>query len=387
MRAARSDIIVAMPSLAKRGLAVMAAVVLSLSCSRSAPVRNARRVGVPPDMLRVLEDGPDAGMGPIQFVALRPYDRARDLEVLLFASGSPVFSGIVLPGRWVPLVSAWAEPFPSKGFAKVRPDVIESLKSDKELLALPITLDGGLLVYRADLWDEHRLPAPRSLAALREAVLHLGARRPELSKPIVSDVPADQLFWDLAWSYEGQASPELYSYPKLHALGFIKEFGLAQGQGPEPSGEQLLLQGRSAALFCMALEARKLLAPGAPLGGKLRVARIPSMQASGHCIYAGWCLARPAGSDLGTGNWAGMCGERYQRCLKEHGCEPVLEDGKEGGDGVSRAFASTQFHAPPDLGEGGDEIVLGAILDATQGSMDAEEALRRAEARVRRKAG
>ena len=372
---------------AKRGLAVMAAVALSLSCSRSGPVRSARRVGVPPDMLRVLEEGPDTGMGSIQFVALRPYDRARDLEVLIFASGSPVFSGIVLPGRWVPLVSAWAEPFPAKGFAKVRPDVIESLRSSRGLLALPITLDGVLMVYRADLWDELHLPAPRSLAALREAALHLSARRSELSKPIVSDVPADQLFWDLAWSYEGQASPELYSYPKVHALGFIKEFGLAQEPGTEPAGEQLLLQGHSAALFCTAFEARKLLAPGSPHASTLRAARIPSMQASGHCIYSGWCLARPLGSDLGKGSWAGISGERYQRYLKEHRCEPVLQDEKDGGDPVSLAFASTQFHAPPDLGEGGDEVVLGAILDATQGSMDAEEALRRAEARVRRRAG
>ena len=376
-----------MPKLAKRGLALAAAVALSLSCTRSGPARNARRVGVPPDMLRVLEDGPDAGIGPVQFVSLRPYDRARDLEVLLFASGSPVFSGIVLPGRWVPLLSPWAEPFPAVGLAKVRPDVIESLKAERGLLALPITLDGVLLVYRADLWTELRLPAPNSLAALREAALHLRARRSELSRPITSDVPADQLFWGLAWSYEGRASPELYSYPKVHALGFIKEFGLAQEAGLEFSGEQLVLQGRSAALFCTAAEARKLLAPGAPLAAKLRAARIPAMQAVSHCIYAGWCLARPSGSDLAKGSRTGIFSERYQRHMKEHGCEPVLQDEKATGDGVSAAFADTRFHAPPDLGEDGDEIVFGAILDATQGPMDAEEALRRAEARTRRKAG
>ena len=376
-----------MPRSARRLASALLLLTAVLACSRSGPVRTAQRVGVPPEMLHVLEGGPDTGAGPIQYVALRPYDRARDLEVLLFASGSPVFSAIVMPGRWVPLLSAWVQPFRAKGFERVRPDVPGCLRSPGGLLALPITLDGILLVYRADLWKELRLPAPHTLTSLREAAIHLEARRPEMKRAIVSDVPVDQLFWGLAWSYEGQASPAVYSYPKLHALRFMKEFGLVPGPGPEPTGEQLITQGRSAALFCPASEARKLLVRSSPYSEKLRAVRIPAMQAMGHCIYAGWCLARPLEGGFEKGSGSGMAGEKYQGYLRDSGFVPVLQGEALPGDDISSAFSATVFHPPPDLGEGGDEVVMGAILDAAQGPVDAEEALRRAEARIKRRAG
>jgi hypothetical protein len=370
-----------------RALAATAALVVSLSCSRSGPADAPYRVGAPPDLVRALEGAPDAGMGRIQWVALRPYERARDLEVLLFASGSPAFAGIVLPGRWVPLLGPWVQPFSAEGLSEVRPDVLQSLGSSGGLLAMPITLDGALLAYRGDLWEELHLPPPNTLAALREAALHLQARRPEFSRPVASDLAADQLFWDLSWSFEGGASPDVYSYPKLHALRFMKEFGLAAEAGGEPDGEQLLLEGRTAALFCTAAEARRLSGQGSPLAGKLRAVRLPGAESAGHCIYAGWCLARPLRSGLAKGGRTGLTGEKYQDYLKACGYLPVLREEKRGDDDISKAMAGTVFHPPPDLGVGGDEVVLGAILDAAQGPVDAEEALRRAEARIHRRAG
>ena len=47
-------------------------------------------------------------------------------------------------------------------------------------------------------------------------------------------------------------------------------------------------------------------------------------------------------------------------------------------------MSQTRFYPAPRLGDQGEEIVTGAILDATQGPMTAEEALRRAQARIGR---
>jgi hypothetical protein len=70
------------------------------ACSPPPEAQGPQRIGVPPELEKVLTFGPHAGLAPATFVTLRPYDRARDLEVLLFASRSPAFAGMVVPGRW-----------------------------------------------------------------------------------------------------------------------------------------------------------------------------------------------------------------------------------------------------------------------------------------------
>ena len=368
----------------KRGLATLAACAVLIgmqACSRGELPPQVPRLGVPPHLLSVFEGGAAAGLPATRFVGLRPYERARDLEVLLFASRSPVFQGIVLPGRWAPLLRAWSEPFPEQGLGEVRPDVVSSLRVPGGLLAVPLTLDGILLAYRPDLWAQFEIPPPRSLAALREAALVLRSRARGLDRLIESDVPADQLFWAVAWSYEGRSSGELYSYPKVHALRFIQEFGLVP-EAAGPTGEDLFSQGRCAALFCTAEAARRLARAGGGGGPPVRIARVPGLHERSHCIYNGWCLARPSLASPETSGWARMASPDYQGYLASRGYTPVMKRGQPSRDEVAAAFGGTVFHGAPDLGPAGDEVVLGAVLDASRGPMTAEAALRRAQARL-----
>ena len=53
---------------------------------------------------------------------------------------------------------------------------------------------------------------------------------------------------------------------------------------------------------------------------------------------------------------------------------------------VRTVLEGTIFHGEPMLGASGDEIVSEGLLDATQGGMSAEEALRRAAARLQARA-
>jgi hypothetical protein len=248
-------------------------------------------------------------------------------------------------------------------------------------MAVPLTLDGVLLAYRQELWEQLEIPPPRSLAALREAVLVLRSRAKGLDRVIESDVPPDQLFWAVAWSYEGRRSDVLYSYPKVHALRFIQEFGLVP-EGVGPTGEDLLSQGRCAALFCTAEAARRLAGVGGHGGSSVRIVRVPGLHERSHCIYNGWCLARPTLASPQTSGWAGMASGEYQAYLASSGYRPVLKGNHPPRDDVAAAFGDTVFHGSPDLGPAGDEVVLGAILDAVQGPVTAEAALRRAEARL-----
>src|SRR5512135_3532812 len=79
-----------------------------LGCSRSGSAPEIQRIGVPPDMVGLFEGRKPPDAPPIRVVGLRPYERARDLEVLLFSSGSPVFTGVLVPGRWLPVLGPWA---------------------------------------------------------------------------------------------------------------------------------------------------------------------------------------------------------------------------------------------------------------------------------------
>ena len=361
---------------------------LLLAASACSPPREAQgpqRIGVPPELEKVLAFGPHAGLGPATFVTLRPYDRARDLEVLLFASRSPAFAGMVVPGRWVGMLAPWTRPLPAEWLKGVRPDLAASLATKDGVLALPLTLDGPVLLYRRDLWSSMGLPQPDTLAGLRDALLQIASLHPDLDAPVASDLPEDQLFWALAWSYEGSDSPNLYSYPKVHALRFMQEFSLADRSGEAEPGSALMREGRAAVLFCTGHEAEGLL-KAAQAPSRYAVAPLPAASGQAHCIFDGWCLTRPAGGLADPSTWRTLLSEPFQTYLRKKGWQPVLAsaNGQRGGP-VFTAFQHTRFHAPPALGPQGDEIVMGAIQDALAGPMAPEEALRRAEARLRAK--
>ncbi len=358
-------------------------------CSQSRDQRSRQRIAAPPDLVQVLSGHLPGTLGSTVFVPLRPYDRARDLEVLLLSSGSTAFSGMVLPGRSVFLMRKWISPMPMDWLKGVRPDVASCLKSAHGALALPLTLDGVVLVYRGDWWRDLKLPPPDSLAALRDDLLTLRSSHGTIQKPLRCEVPVDELFWDLAWSFEGAADPSIYTYPKVHALGFIQEFDLTSGSGSAAGAFDALLKGEAAAVFARGAAVRAFLSAHPGDADRLSVAPVPSTKGGrAVCLYNGLCLVRPASFGEAPAAWNGFLFSPYQEHLDKAGLESVLHDQAAApGDVVRSALAATRFHPPPDLGEMGAEFVHGAILDATKAGLSPEEALRRAAARQRLRGG
>ena len=362
-------------------LAAAAGLLLACGSPKEAPA--SRRIGAPPDLVGMLREAAGAPEA-IQFTALEPYERARDLEVLIFSTRSPAFWGVILPGRWLQLQAPWVQRFPAAALSGVREDVAAAVREGPEALAVPITVDGPVLVIREDLWKETGLPPPRSLAALREGVRRLRATRAGLRWPVVSDLPEDLLFWGLAWSFEGAPNPELYTYPKLYALKFMDEFDLSPAPERSHAGAQKLLAGSAAALFTTSSRAARLQEEGANRGGAaLWVGPLPGQAERATCIYNGWCVASPRGAADDAALRAWLLSPALQARLAAAGYLPAKGESPAVPAGTAAwAMGMTRLCAPPALDDRAREAVRGAILDATEGPMTPEEALRRAQARL-----
>ncbi len=324
----------------------------------------------------------ESGLG--RCVPIRPYKRARDLEVLLLSSASPTFTGMVVPGDSLATLKPWISSLPKAWGSPLRPDVLGAVELQGELKAVPFTLDGVVIVYRRDWWALLNLPPPTSMAAIGKAARTLRSWRPALVRPVRSQIPAEELFWDLAWSYEGNESPQVYTYPKLKALNFLQEFGLSSSAARQNEAVTALTGGKAALVFVRAGTAGSLLKGKGGKGERFSVAPIPSRNAAARVIYNGWCMVRPLVSGRGPKGWTTLLSPAFQRRVVDNGFFSVLKSGVEGGDAaIDAALDKTRFCASPDLGYVFENIVYGAVMDATEASLPPEEALRRAEARIR----
>ena len=360
------------------------ALLLMEACSAEYPLHSANiRVAVPPVLGPALSSvvGSERAGYSVEFVEMHPYARARDLEVLLFASDSLAFQGVVIPGRSVTLLRPWLVRMSVKLPAEIRGDIARTMDPSSPL-AFPLTADFGVLVTRSDLWRSLALPPPTSLAGLREALLALRSRESATRSAIVADLPVDELFWDLSWSFEGGADPALYTFPKVHVLEFIREFRLDRRLASENEVVEELRTGRSAAAFTSLQRGLRLCA-GDP---RLSVLPLPSGSGRALALYNGWCLAKLSADSEVERRLAHFMALPVQRQLAAAGWVSVLSTVPVAASGRV-AWASTELQAAPDLGAAGDEIVLGALLDATQGPMTAEESLRRGAARLRAQGG
>jgi hypothetical protein len=312
---------------------------------------------------------------------MHPYARARDLEVLLFASDSLAFQGVIIPGRSVPLLRPWLMKMSTKLPSDIRQDIARAMDPPSPL-AFPLTTDFAVLVTRVDLWRSLALPPPTSLAGLREALLALRFRESGTRPAILTDLPLDELFWDLAWSFEGRTDSDLYTYPKVHVLEFLREFRLDRRLPSEGEIRDELRKGRAAVAFTSLQHGLRLCAEDSRLG----LLPLPAGHGKAQALYNGWCLARLSADDEVERRMARFMSPSFQRALAAGGWVSVLGALPIPPAGRA-AWESTELYATPELGAAGDEIVMGALLDATQGPMTAEEALRRGAARLRAKGG
>ena len=153
-------------------------------------------------------------------------------------SYSPVtplaFQGVVIPGRYVPLLHPWLVPMSVKLPSDIRmdmrlqpgPSVAPGVSPDCRLWCLGDPL-GPL--------EDPFTSASRQLGQPFEKHSWLCAQGGGHGPAIRTDLPVDELFWDLSWSFEGKADTALYTFPKVHA-------------GVHPRvwiGQEVLFPGRS----------------------------------------------------------------------------------------------------------------------------------------------
>ncbi|MEJ2368370.1 MAG: extracellular solute-binding protein [Acidobacteriota bacterium] len=336
------------------------------------------RIGVPPILEPVFADAPESAGINFSVVPLRPYSRAHDLEVLLFSTRSQAFDGIVVQARFIPLFSKWAQPFPQDQARLLNPLLGADGQGKGGLTALPITIDAPVLIYRADLWKQYKLPPPRNLAALREDMLNLRSWEKDLSHPVASSVQENVLFWSLAYSYAGQALHHVYRYPESHVLGFMAEFGLRTE--PIQQVKNQLQSGQTAVVFCMASDVSTILGKDAGSKTTLAVAALPARK-SPIALNNGWCLMAYGLEGHEQGHLERLLGKGFQQWLSKRGYFPAAKEAEPPRGATSKVLSHYSL-APSPLGWE-DEIIVGqAIQDALAGVVDPEEALRRAEARI-----
>lgn len=282
---------------------------------------------------------------------------------------------MVVPGRTLPRYKAWLEPLQSDLPPEVRSDLASALKTEAGLLAVPLTLDAPLLVYRADLWQVARLPVPTSTAALREALLFLRAHGKGGSTPLVSTVPEGVLLRSLSASAEGEVQESLHRFSSVHTLEFMREFRLTARSQDEVA--QAFSMGQCAAAFLMASDVARIHS-----SDSLKVLPLPS-RLTPIAIYDGWCAVGVPGKRWGASNPLELLSPQLQAALASGGQLPVLPAAEKKHGEVEEAMATTRLVLAS--GDSSAEAALeGAFLDVFGGGVEPEEALRRAEARRNR---
>jgi len=342
------------------------------------------RLGVPPVLESSLATAPWPRGTDWSVASLRPYSRARDLEALLLSTHSKAFEAVVVPARVAPLYGAWAVPLPTGLAPLLRRDAAELLEAPGAPAALPLTLDGPVLIYRADWWRTEPLPPPSTSAGLREALLSLRSWRKGLDRPLQSAVPEAVLLRSLEGCAEGEVRAGLYRYATVHALETMREFALTQ-RSPRAIASDLA-EGRTAAAILNASDAARLLAEPGPTARLLAAVPLPS-RAGAVVLYDGWCLMGISPRGVERRHLEALLSREVQSYLAARGNYPAAEASEKPGGQAFAALARTRLVALPESWEE-TALLEGAIADVLQGGLEPEEALRRAEASrgVRREA-
>ena len=360
-----------------RALFIILSAILLASCGTKEEWRPATRLGVPPQLESLFAGAKWPSASPFSAVPLRPYDRAHDLEILLLSTKSNAYDGIVVQARFVPLFSQWTRPFSKRLGDGLRPDVAASLEGAGGLLALPLTVDAPVLVYRRDLWKKYSMPEPDNLAGLREDMVAWRSWRGDFSPALRSSVPETILFWSLAASFEGENSNALYRASTVHVLRFMREFGLREKEARDVWNS--LSSGEAAAAFMMASQAAALWLEGGPLDQEAGVAPLPSSFGA-MAVNDGWCVVGDSMSAESPGVSAALVSAGFQEEVAKAGSCPALSSVPVPSTPPFSALSRTKLISVP-AGWEEETFLRQAIADALEGNIDPEEALRRAEAR------
>lgn len=367
-----------------RGL--LAALLLgALACGGTGPPeREEGRVAVPPALAEGLGRAfREAGV-PLRAVPLRPYERARDLEVLLLSSGSTAYDAYVIRATSLPLLQPWLAPVPAEG-AGWREDVRQALRTEREgyVAGFPLSCDGPVLLLRqgaAPGWGE--ATGQYDLLELENA-LERGATVEGRPARLLTTLPPAVLFLSLAWSDEGgQGGAGLLPEGAANrAVAFLQRRFLGP-PAPVEEAEEALLRGEAEGIFCWASEAEALLNRRQGRGPALGLRPMPHRGAFAQAPFGGWVLVWPlAGGGEGRCREVFRKQERLAEALARAGFCPPARPSSPAPSAAEATLLATRLRdlpfTAPQL-----EVLDQAVADAVEAGIAPEQALRRARARL-----
>lgn len=357
----------------KRIFLLVSVLILS-SCSQGpAGKKDEFRIGIPSGHMSLFRGRELSPLADFNMIVLKPEERARNLEVLIFSTRSSAFDCVIVPAPTAPILEKWADPFPMEWAQEVRPEVLGQFVREGKLFALPLTLDFPVFVYREDVFRDNGLPLPESLGAMRDSLRKLSRKR---NAGLLSTVPEETLFISLLASEEGSAPVRFYSRSAINLMDLFYEFDLR----PVTALDARLGIGRGEAVgaFVQLSEVGRIMKESRDKGVFLKVSPLPAT-GKNMAVYNGLCLM---GYGLGGKNLKALRSfveEPFQSGLVAAGYAPVLK--KDYQIGALKAAVDPTVIIPCPFGWEECEILRDAIKDVLVNGLAPEGSLRRAEAR------
>jgi hypothetical protein len=333
------------------------------------------RVGIPPNQLHLFRDRDISPLADFNMIVLKPEERVRNLEVLIFSTHSSAFDCVVVPALTAPILEKWSEPFPLSWGEEIRSEVLAPFVRKDGLYALPITLDFPVFIYREDVFRENSLPRPDNLGMVKESLKKLSRKG---KAGLVSTLPEETIFLSLLSSEEGGIPDMFYSDSAIRLLNFFYEFDLRQAESLD--AELKIQKNEAVAAFVQLSEAGKIIEESKNKGIFLKAVPLPSTGKS-YSIYTGLCLMGYGFSRKNLKALRSFIDEPFQSGLVAAGCAPVTKKQYQLG-GLKDAVDSTAVTANP-FGWEECAVLKEAISDVLQNNQSPESSLRRAEARLK----
>jgi hypothetical protein len=333
------------------------------------------RLGVPVEALSLFDVQKDPFLENFRIITLKPEERVKNLEVLLFSTKSSAFDGIVVPARTAPVLKEWASFFPSEWKNEINKDVSSTFSSENGLYALPLNIDFPVFVYLKEYFDS--LQEPKNLGYLRDDLRHL-QRQGKTKGGLVSSVSEEILFLSLLSSERGVPPERFYDYHSIKLMEFFKEFDLSQIRIHQV--ESSLARGDSVAAFINLSECFYLSEKLKKQGLTLVVTSLPSTSKS-FSIYNGFCLM---GYNFDSGKikiLKHFIEKDFQKTFLQSGYAPIINIEKETIP-FQNVIQNTNLIGFPFEWEGMN-FLKESIRDVLIYGDDPETSLVRAEARLR----
>lgn len=244
------------------------------------------RLGIPAESLTLFDVQKDPFLENYRIITLKPDERVKNLEVLLFSTKSSAFDSIVVPAKTAQVLKKWAVCFPLEWKKNLNKEVSDLFITDEGIYALPLNLDFPVFVYLKEPFS--LLPEPKNLGFLRNDLRHL-QRKKLIKNGLVSTVSEEILFLSLLASERGIPPERFYDYHSLKLMEFFQEFSLSQIKIHQV--ESLLMSGEAVSAFVKLSEVPLLLERLKKQNLTVVVSPLPSTLKS-FSIYDGFCLMR-----------------------------------------------------------------------------------------------